>query len=210
MPRLPDGPTDIATPYGPARAHIRLPGVPPRSLLVLGHGAGGGIDAPDLSAVAGAVTARGAAVVLLEQPYRVAGRRAPAPANQLDVAWVAVCAELTGRLPGVPLVTGGRSSGARVACRTAALTGAVGVLALAFPLRPPGSLKDRTAELAAVRLPVLCVNGSRDPFGVPAPTRRVQVVVVPGADHGLRRDLPAVTAAATRWLGRRRWLTPVR
>lgn len=210
MPGLGQGPTEIATPYGPARVHLHVPAAEPRSLLVLGHGAGGGVDAPDLTAVAAAVAARGAAVALVEQPYRVAGRRAPAPAQQLDVAWVAVCAELTVQLSDLPLVVGGRSSGARVACRTSAQTGAVGVLALAFPLRPPGSDKDRTGELAAVRVPVLCVNGSRDPFGVPMPTRRVQVVEVADADHSLRRDLPAVSVAAIRWLGRRRWLVPAR
>jgi uncharacterized protein len=194
---------EIDTPPGPARVRLDLPTAPPRLLLVLGHGAGGDVDAPDLVAVRDAAVARGVAVASVTQPYRVAGRRAPAPARQLDAAWTAVVAELRGRpeLARLPLVAGGRSSGARVACRTAAVVGAVGVLALAFPLHPPGKPeKSRAAELET-GLPTLVVNGDRDPFGVPAAGPDVTVEVIAGADHSLKRDVAAVAAAATGWLG---------
>ena len=104
---------------------------------MLGHGAGGGVTARDLVAAAETAVAQGVAVALVEQPYRVAGRRSPAPAHQLDTAWTAVVERLrSAELEGLPLVVGGRSSGARVACRTAGATGAAGVLCLAFPLQP--------------------------------------------------------------------------
>ena len=128
---------EIETSFGLARAEVRV-SAESRGALVLGHGAGGGIGAPDLVAVARAAESEQISVVLVEQPYRVAGRRSPAPARQLDGAWVAVVAQLqSDALAGLPLVVGGRSSGARVACRTAVATGAVGVLCLAFPLQPP-------------------------------------------------------------------------
>jgi predicted alpha/beta-hydrolase family hydrolase len=153
---------------------------------VLGHGAGGGIDAPDLMAVATAVAGAGWRVALVEQPYRVAGRRTPPPAATLDAVWEAVVDDLA-RRPSAVLVTGGRSSGARVACRTAAATGADAVVALAFPLRPPGRDTDRSAELLAAGVPTLVVQGTRDAFGGPAllpagPT----VHEVAGADHSFR------------------------
>lgn len=199
------------TAYGPAVTHCALPDRPPRSLLVLGHGAGGGVAAPDLLAVRDAVLARGAAVVLVEQPYRIAGRRAPAPAAQLDAAWIEVCADLSAATPGLPLVTGGRSSGARVACRTARAAGARAVLALAFPRRPPRTPdRDRMPELLASGVPVLCISGDRDPFGIPDPHRRVEVAIISGADHALRRDTAAVAEVAVRWLARRRLLAPLR
>ena len=134
---MPDpGAEDIDTPQGPARAHLRAPDAP-RAGLVLGHGAGGGVTARDLVAAAEVALGLGLAVALVEQPYRVAGRARAPPARQLDEAWTAVVDHLAaGALSGLPLVTGGRSSGARVACRTAAATGAVGVLCLAFPLQP--------------------------------------------------------------------------
>ncbi|HZE05453.1 MAG TPA: alpha/beta family hydrolase, partial [Solirubrobacteraceae bacterium] len=155
----------IDTPRGPARVHLSRPaGGAPRGALILGHGAGGGVGAPDLEAARDAALHAGLAVALVEQPYRVAGRRSPAPAPALDEAWTAVVTDLAGaELRGLPIITGGRSSGARVACRTAAATGAVGVLCLAFPLvsprragasRPPA---DRLGELAAVPVPVLVV-----------------------------------------------------
>jgi len=188
---------EVATPHGPARAHLHEVEAP-RALLVLGHGAGGGVTAPDLVSAAEAAQAARVSVALVEQPYRVAGRRSAAPAHQLDAAWLAVVEELRGD---APLLAGGRSSGARVACRTAAVTGAAGVLCLAFPVHPPGRPeKSRLSELDAVEVPVLVVQGERDPFGMPpsAPGRTVAVVA---GDHGLKADRPAIAAAVGDWLG---------
>ena len=192
---------ELATPHGPARVHLDLPAQAPGA-LVLGHGAGGGVAAPDLTAAARAATSLGWSVVLVEQPYRVAGRRSPAPAAQLDAAWTAVVDRLRQHeLAGLPLVAGGRSSGARVACRTSAATGVVGVLCLAFPLQPPGrpNAPSRQPELAAVRVPVLVVQGDRDPFGLPKRGRGRKVVVVPG-DHSLRSAGAATADAVRVWL----------
>jgi len=191
---------EIDTPHGPARAHLR-PVQDPVAALVLGHGAGGGVAARDLVAAAEAANAEGLAAALVEQPYRVAGRRSPAPAHQLDTAWKAAVEHLLGHeLRGLRLVSGGRSSGARVACRTAAETGAVGVLCLAFPVHPPGRPeKTRLAELDAVRVPTLVVQGLRDPFGMPPPGEQRAVVEVEG-DHSLRTDVAAVGAAVREWL----------
>ena len=186
----------IETPHGPARAHVTQADEP-RGLLVLGHGAGGGVGARDLVKAQTAALAEGFSVALVEQPYRVAGRRSPAPAHQLDAAWIAVIEHLRSDLP---LVTGGRSAGARVACRTAAETGAAGVLCLAFPLHPPGRPeKTRLAELEAVEVPVLIVQGASDPFGMPPEGPNRRVVVVKG-NHSLSGDLPAVGAAVGEWL----------
>jgi predicted alpha/beta-hydrolase family hydrolase len=142
-------------------------------------------------------------VVLVEQPYRVAGRRSPAPARQLDAAWTAVVDHLlAGMLRGLPLLVGGRSSGARVACRTAEATGAVGVLCLAFPLQPPrraGTAPSRLSEFESVTVPTLVVQGARDPFGIP-PASALRTVVQVAADHGLKTDLEAVAAAVQAWL----------
>jgi hypothetical protein len=179
-----------------------------RSLLVLGHGAGGGIEAPDLVAVAGAARRAGVAVARVVQPYRVAGRRAPAPAAQLDAAWRAVVSGLRAdpEFAHLPLIVGGRSSGARVACRTAEALDAAGVVALAFPLHPPKRPeRSRAGELAAVRVPTLVVNGDRDPFGVPSAGGQVEVCVRPGERHDLRRDPDAVGAAVVAWLCRHGW-----
>ena len=195
---------EIDTPFGTANAHLSSAD-DPRAALVLGHGAGGGVQAKDLVAVAGVAHSVGLSVALVEQPYRVAGRRSPAPAHQLDAAWTAVIDRLfAGELGGLALVAGGRSSGARVACRTAEATGAVGVLCLAFPLQPPrrsGSTpaQSRIQELDAVRVPVLVVQGTRDPFGMPPASERRTVVEVAG-DHNLRTDLDAVSQAAREWL----------
>jgi predicted alpha/beta-hydrolase family hydrolase len=181
---------------------VHLHAVPgPRGALVLGHGAGGGVDAPDLVAAAGSARDAGWSVALVEQPYRVAGRRSPAPANQLDAAWVAVVEELRAHeAAGLPVVCGGRSSGARVACRTAVETGAAGILCLAFPLHPPGRPeKSRLSELKAPDVPVLVVQGRSDPFGVPRSRGAVKVLLVTG-DHGLKADLPAVASAVEAWL----------
>jgi predicted alpha/beta-hydrolase family hydrolase len=191
---------DIDTPHGPARAHLHAADEP-RGALVLGHGAGGGVAARDLVAVTTRARAAGVSVALVEQPYRVAGRRSPAPAHQLDAAWIAVVAQLrAGALDGLALVVGGRSSGARVACRTAADTDAVAVLCLAFPLHPPGRPeKTRQGELDAVRVPTLVVQGASDPFGMPAAGPARKVVTVPG-NHALTGDLEAVAAATHAWL----------
>ncbi|MEN3357250.1 MAG: uncharacterized protein V7637_1232 [Mycobacteriales bacterium] len=213
----------LPTPRGDARAYLYWPPGPARALLVLGHGAGGGVGAPDLVAIRAAAVPAGFAVALVEQPYRVAGRRAPPPAATLDEAWIAAITQLTlppahpaapasGSAPagaghatgsGVPLIVGGRSSGARVACRTAAAVGAVGVIALAFPVRPPQRPhQDRLAELALPTVPVLVVQGDRDPFGVPPRARGRSVRLISGADHSLRRDPAAVAAATLTWLRR--------
>jgi predicted alpha/beta-hydrolase family hydrolase len=182
---------------------VREPDGAPRAALLLGHGAGGGVEAPDLKAATRAAESDGVQVVLVEQPYRVAGRRSPAPAAQLDAAWLAVVEQLReGDLAGLPLVAGGRSSGARVACRTADAAGAVRVLCLAFPLVPPrrsGDAPSRIGELDAVHVPVLVVQGERDPFGMPPEAPGREVVRVRG-DHGLKADLAAVEAAVAAWL----------
>jgi predicted alpha/beta-hydrolase family hydrolase len=190
----------LDTPHGTARAHLH-PAVEPRAALVLGHGAGGGITAPDLVAATAAALAADVSVALVEQPYRVQGRRSPAPAAQLDTAWIAIVEQLRdGPLDGLPLLTGGRSSGARVACRTAATIGPVGVVCLAFPLRPPGrpDAPSRLPELEAVTAPLLVVQGEGDPFGIPPPSKLRTVVLVPG-NHSLRSATP-VAAAVQAWL----------
>lgn len=190
------------TPHGTAWIDLDRPRNA-TALLALGHGAGGTVDAPDLVAVRDAAVAAGIAVARITQPYRVAGRRAPAPAHQLDAAWLAAVTAVRARrgLRSLPLVVAGRSSGARVACRTAAAAGAVAVVALAFPVHPPGRPeKSRLDELDAVAVPVLVVQGDRDAFGLPpeAPGRRVQVV--PGADHSLARDTARTADAVVRFL----------
>src|SRR5712691_10936494 len=195
---------DVETPYGPAKAHLHS-ATESRAALVLGHGAAGGVASPDLVAVARVARSEGFSVALVEQPYRVAGRRSPAPARQLDAAWTAVVDHLlAGELRGLPLVVGGRSLGARVACRTAEATGAVGVLCLAFPLQPPRRsgatpAQSRLPELDAVTVPMLVVQGTRDPFGIPPAAERRTVVQVAG-DHSLRTDLEAVAEAVRGWL----------
>jgi predicted alpha/beta-hydrolase family hydrolase len=194
---------DVETPHGTARVHLH-PAEEPRGALVLGHGAAGGVNAPDLVAATAAAIAEQFTVALVEQPYRVAGRRAPAPPRQLDAAWLAVLEHLHAReLAGLPLVTGGRSMGGRVACRTAATSGAVGVLCLAFPLQPPRrETPSRLPELESVPVPVLVVQGERDPFGVPPEGPERTVALVRG-DHGLKADLGAVADAVRAWLPRR-------
>jgi predicted alpha/beta-hydrolase family hydrolase len=173
----------------------------PTGGLILGHGAGGGVESPDLVGAAKAARSAGLSVALIEQPYRVAGRRSPAPAAQLDAAWSAVVAQLrAGALSGIDiLLTGGRSSGARVACRTAADTRSVAVVCLAFPLHPPGRPeKSRLDELDAVSVPTLIVQGESDPFGRPPEGRNRTVVLVPGS-HSLRSGV-SVEAAVSDWL----------
>ena len=180
---------EVMTPSGPAHVVRHGSAAGGRGLLVLGHGAGGGQGsaAPDLRAATDAAVSLGWAVDLVEQPWRVAGRRVAEAPPRLDAAWAAVVAEL-GPHPPRPLVLGGRSAGARVACRTAAALGADAVLALAFPLTSPRG-RSREAELWSPDLPRLVVQGERDPFGVPSPSDGVRVHVVAGADHafGVRR-----------------------
>ena len=194
------------TPHGPAHVHLH-PAEEPRGALVLGHGAGGGVAAPDLVAATGAAVPLGFSVALVEQPYRVAGRSSSPAAHLLDAAWVAVLEDLSaGELSGLPLVAGGRSAGARVACRTAEATGATAVLCLAFPLQPPARkgkppAPDRLPELDAVRVPLLVVQGERDRFGMPPAGPKREVAQVPG-DHSLRTDPRAVAAAVESWLPR--------
>lgn len=193
---------DIETPHGPARAHVHAVDEP-TGLLLLGHGAGGGVTAPDLVSATRAANEAGWSVGLVEQPYRVAGRRSPAPAGQLDAAWAAVAGRLR---TDAPLVTGGRSSGARVACRTAADIGAAGVLCLAFPLQPPARRNgdpapDRLPELDAVTVPTLVVQGTSDRFGMPPPGPQRTVVALAG-DHGLRKDHETLRTAVGDWLAR--------
>lgn len=194
----------IDTPHGTAAAQVHEVDDAIGN-LVLGHGAGGSIGAPDLVAATAGANDAGFTVVLVEQPYRVAGRRAPPRAPVLDTAWSAVVDRLRDRLPdGLPLVVGGRSSGARVACRTAQALRAHGVVCLAFPLqpaRPTGKppAPSRIDELSLPAIPVLVVQGARDPFGRPPPGPLRTVVSVAG-DHGLKADLPAVRAAVHGWL----------
>jgi len=195
---------EIDTPFGTANAHLDSADEP-RAALVLGHGAGGGVQAKDLVAAAHVAYSVGLSVALVEQPYRVAGRRSPAPAHHLDAAWTAVIDHLVaGELRGLALLAGGRSSGARVACRTAEAVGAIGVLCLAFPLQPPrrkGAAlpPSRLVELDAVMVPTLIVQGTRDQFGIPPATKSRTVVQVAG-DHSLRTDLGAVGEAVRAWL----------
>jgi predicted alpha/beta-hydrolase family hydrolase len=191
---------EIETPHGPAVAHLH-PASEPSGALVLGHGAAGGFGAKDLVTATAAAVEAGFSVAQVEQPYLVAGRRSPAPAGQLDAAWTAVVEHLRGgELGDLPLVTGGRSAGARVACRTAAETGSVAVLCLAFPVHPPGRPeKTRLDELDGVDVPVLVVQGDSDPFGMPPPAPGRRVVTVPG-NHSLKGDLQAVGAAVRDWL----------
>lgn len=199
----------VDTPRGPARVDLVVPRAAPVGLLVLGHGAGGDVDAADLSALSVAASRAAVAVARVTQPYRVAGRRAPAPAGHLDDAWRAVVAAVVaGFDPLPPLIVGGRSSGARVACRTASVVAAAGVVALAFPLHPPGRPeRSRIDELDTGR-PTLVVNGDRDPFGVPPPGPDREVVLRPGERHDLKGDPDGIAAAVVRWLARHGWARP--
>lgn len=192
----------VDTPGGPARLHLDEPEVGgARGLLVLGHGAGGSTTAPDLRALAAAGPRAGFAVVRVEQPYRVAGRRSPPPAGLLDEAWVCAVAAARTLIEGdVPVVVGGRSSGARVAARTIHVTGALGLLALAFPLVNPRGVS-RQPELDAVGVPVLILQGDRDAFGMPTQTPQHRVHVLAGADHALRGRGAQIVEVVLPWLG---------
>jgi uncharacterized protein len=200
---------EIETALGPARAHVTEPPDDVVGTLVLGHGAGGGVESVDLVAVTAEASGAGWRVVRVEQPWRVAGKRIAPAQPRLDEAWTAVLADL--RAEGVlsgRLVLGGRSAGARVACRTAVSEGAAGVLALAFPLHPPGKPeKSRAGELTGAGVPLVVVQGETDAFGAPADVAAVlsgqagaSVYAVPG-DHSLKKNVDVVAAAAVSWLG---------
>lgn len=193
---------EVDTPAGMARAELHLAADGFAGLL-LGHGAGGGIKAKDLVAVTRAAQDAGVHVALVEQPYRVLGRRSPPAAKRLDEAWLAVAEEVGKRwFDGMPLVFGGRSSGARVACRTADAGGAVAVLCLAFPLSPPWNPEaTRQGELAAVPVPTLVVQGDADHFGRPEVGRHQEMVVVRGNHSGFA-ELPEVSRTVAEWLVR--------
>lgn len=203
----------IATEAGDAEAELDGPpgedspegeGKPPRFLLVLTHGAGGSAAAPDLLAARDAGVQLGGLVARVTQPYRVRGARAPGSPDRQDAAWTEVVAALRPLAPGVPLVQGGRSNGARVACRTAAAVGARAVIALAFPLRPPRpTAPSRLDELRMARdsgAKVLVVSGERDPFGIPGASDADRVVVVPGETHALKGHRAVIVAAVAEWL----------
>ena len=198
---------EVVTRHGTARLHRAGSAVGGAPTVVLGHGAGGGIEAIDLQAFAAALVAADCAVVLVEQPWRVAGRTVAARPEALDEAWLDACRTLR---PRGPLVVGGRSAGARVACRTAGALDAVAAVALAFPLHPPGRPeRSRAAEIANCPVPVLVVQGDRDPFGSATEVRKAlrrvgpqaSVLVAEGGDHGLARaDLPRLGAEAAAWV----------
>jgi uncharacterized protein len=191
------------TAAGPARVLLDQP-ERPKFLVVLTHGAGGSPDTADVLAVRDAARALGAATALVTQPYRVRGGRAPGSAARQDAAWVELVDALRGetaRDAALPLIQCGRSNGARVACRTAGQVGAAGVVALAFPLHPPGQpAKSRDQELRDAGTSVLVINGDRDPFGVPDPDERTNVVVLPGETHALSKHPAAIGVAVTNWL----------
>jgi len=197
------GVEEINTAAGPAHVVLEQP-ERPRFLVAATHGAGGSPDTADVLAVRDAARALGAATALVTQPYRVRGGRAPGSAARQDAAWVELIDALrreTARHGALPLVQCGRSNGARVACRTARQAGAAGVIALAFPLHPPGQpAKSRDQELRGAGTSVLVINGDRDPFGVPEPDELTNVVVLPGETHALSKHPAAIGVAVTDWL----------
>jgi predicted alpha/beta-hydrolase family hydrolase len=194
---------EINTAAGPAHVVLEQP-ERPRFLVAATHGAGGSPDTADVLAVRDAARVLGAATALVTQPYRVRGGRAPGSAARQDAAWVELIDALrreTARHGALPLVQCGRSNGARVACRTARQAGAAGVIALAFPLHPPGQpAKSRDQELRGAGTSVLVINGDRDPFGVPEPDELTNVVVLPGETHALSKHPAAIGVAVTDWL----------
>jgi uncharacterized protein len=194
---------EIMTGSGPARVELDQRDQPerPEFLFVLTHGAGGGVDSPDLLAARDAGLALGAAVARVRQPYQVRGARAPGSPDRQDAAWLEIIEALRPGFPAIPLVQGGRSNGARLACRTAQAAGARAVVALAFPLHPPGRPeRSRAAELRQAGVPVLVVNGDRDPFGVPDRADASRVVVLPGETHALSRRPRQIQQTVESWL----------
>ena len=194
----------VPTPHGDARVHLAKPADEPVGLMMLGPGASGGVTAHDLGLATEEALRAGLAVALVEQPYRVAGRKAPAPPTQVDAAWRAVVEQVhSGDHADLPLIVGGRSFGGRVACRTSDDVDAAGVLCLAFPVHPPGRPeKSRLPELTSVTVPTLVVQGERDPFGMPdADTLPSNITLaVVSSDHSLKKDAPAIRAAISTWL----------
>ncbi|MFD5754385.1 alpha/beta family hydrolase [Streptomyces sp. NPDC127044] len=200
----------VETDAGPARVTWHR-AKKPRLVLAVSHGAGGGIEARDLQALAAVLPGYGVSVALVEQPWRVAGKKvAPAP-KTLDVGWRGLWPTVA--KPGLPVVAGGRSAGARVACRTATELGATAVLALSFPLHPPGRPeKSRADELLGAGVPTLVVQGGNDPFGKPAefPNGSHELIEVPYGDHGfavpkrapIDQDaaLGIITEGVVRWI----------
>jgi uncharacterized protein len=199
------GLVEIITEAGVARADLDGDGATARFLLALTHGAGGSVEAPDVLAVRDAALGLGGMVARVTQPYRVRGARAPGSAVRQDAAWVEIVIALRALAPGVPFVQGGRSNGARVACRTAVAVGARAVIALAFPLRPPGraDAPSRVGELRAARAggaAVLVVSGERDPFGIPDAGDADRIVIMPRETHALRGHRAEIAEAVAGWL----------
>ncbi len=192
---------EISTSQGPASVVLEKVRKP-TFLLVMTHGAGGGTETPDVLAASAAAASLGASVARVLQPYRVRGASAPGNAVKQDAAWLEIIMALRSASQGIPLVQGGRSNGARVACRTASAAMAAAVIALAFPLHPPGRPENsRADELRAASTDVLVINGARDPFGIPDEADASRVVVLPGETHTLSRNPQAVRAAVAEWLG---------
>jgi len=195
----------IETSAGPAEIELDRP-KGAGFLLLLTHGSGGGVDAKDLLAVRECALELGGAVARVVQPYRVAGRRAPGSVTTQDAAWLEIVAALRKKVRAVPLIQGGRSNGARVVCRTAVAVEAKGVLALSFPLHPPGKPeKTRRDELRAASqaIEVVVINGERDPFGIPDPADAAEVTIIPGQPHSFRTGFDLIAETSARWL--RRW-----
>ncbi|MFF0546812.1 alpha/beta family hydrolase [Nocardia thailandica] len=188
------GPAEVAL-DGPAR---------PAFLLLMTHGAGGGCDTKDIAAVCDSAIEHGGVAARVTQPYRVAGRRAPGSAPAQDAAWLEIVAALRRRYPDTPLVQGGRSNGARVACRTAVEAGARGVVALSFPLHPPGKPeKSRREELLATGdIPVVVINGGSDPFGAPDAADAAELLVIPRQPHSFRTGFEQMAATVGPWFER--------
>jgi uncharacterized protein len=194
---------EIKTVAGQALAEVETP-AHPVLLLALTHGAGGGVATKDILAAKKAGLNAGAAVALVTQPYRVRGASAPGSPDRQDAAWLEIIAALREQHQGLPLVQGGRSNGARVACRTARRANAAAVIALAFPLHPPGKAGDparsRAGELRSAGVPVLVINGERDPFGIPDASDAAKLVVLAGQAHALSGRADMITAEVGAWL----------